>query len=153
MSVDGLKGFHMIQLDNVHKLMCRVTHILDKYNVLRYTLFDNCKEQFSVDRLGLQWWHTSLAGNGYSRIFNPTLVLAFATVVHVIVPFLRTIETSKYGIIDFNLNHLQHIQNNAAAIMTINRKYYHIFQFFKFYFGSLLNSISIMRCTNTLYNY
>ena len=71
------KGFHMIQLDTVHKMTCRVTHILDKYNGLRYTQYDNCNEQLSVDCLGLQGWHTSLAGNVNSRISNPSLVHSY----------------------------------------------------------------------------
>ena len=74
MSGDMLIGFSHDSTWQADKLTCRVTHNLGKYNVLRYTQFDNCNEQPSVNCLGLQIWYTSLAGNGYSRISNPSLV-------------------------------------------------------------------------------
>ncbi|KAK2142452.1 hypothetical protein LSH36_952g00065 [Paralvinella palmiformis] len=58
-------------------LTCRMTHILDRKYVLRYTQFDNRNEQLSLGCLGMQSWHTSLAGNGYSRISNPSLVHSY----------------------------------------------------------------------------
>jgi len=52
---------------------------------------------------------------------------ALVTVAHAFVTFrIDYCNSLLYGISDYNINHLQRIQNSVARIVTNTRKYYHI---------------------------